>query len=394
MSRRSFVYVRWFSGEEGCHDTNIVRGGTGLKAKNEEKPVLIDGKIKVLHVLVDGNYSGAQNVAINIIKNTCDVCNSVYVSKSGSVQSRLNDEKITFCEVKKIDVKTLKGIIHEQKPDIVHAHDFQASIIAAFSSGKIPVISHIHQNPPWMKKINIKTIAYVTAVRRIDCVLIVSDSVIEEFVFRKNIIRKCDVIGNPVDTQKIRRLSEANMGDHSLDKADLLFLGRLEDVKNPMGFIKIVEMIYKMEQSISAILVGDGSMRDKCESYIKTHGLEEIIRLYGYIENPYPLLKRAKVLCIPSKWEGFGLVAVEGLALGKPVVSSRVGGLKDIVDVDVGKACANEEEFCAEIMQLISDDNYYKKKSCAAIERSQMYDNTTRYYETIKRKYGLLCKKT
>lgn len=77
--------------------------------------------------------------------------------------------------------------------------------------------------------------------------------------------------------------------------------------------------------------------RDKYGARIEELGLVHVIRLYGFQKNPYIYLKQAKVMCMPSKWEGFGLAAVEALALGKPVIAAPVGGLNDIINDNCGK---------------------------------------------------------
>ena len=58
--------------------------------------------------------------------------------------------------------------------------------------------------------------------------------------------------------------------------------------------------------------------------------------------NPYPYLNAGKVMVMPSAWEGFGLAAVEGMCLGKPVVCSGVGGLADIVDENLWSGLQND----------------------------------------------------
>ena len=94
------------------------------------------------------------------------------------------------------------------------------------------------------------------------------------------------------------------------------------------------------------------------------------VHCLGFIDNPYGIINQSKVLCIPSSWEGFGLVAVEALSLGKPVVAANVGGLPGIVTEESGKVCTYESEYIEEIVKLLTDSNYYFMKSSGANDRA------------------------
>ena len=108
------------------------------------------------------------------------------------------------------------------------------------------------------------------------------------------------------------------------------------------------------EMPVKAVMIGDGELREIVEEKIQELGLEEIINLKGFLENPYEVLQKCKVLCMPSRWEGFGLAAVEALALGVPVVATEVGGLPGIIDESCGKLCDSKETFVEEIGSLLS----------------------------------------
>ena len=111
----------------------------------------------ILHILNTGSFSGAENVVISIInefqKRNIENIELIYVSLEGSIRKRLEKEKIKYEPIKKMSVGEIKRVIKKYNPDIIHAHDFTASIICAVSAKKIPVISHIHNNCPWLKKI-------------------------------------------------------------------------------------------------------------------------------------------------------------------------------------------------------------------------------------------------
>ena len=92
-------------------------------------------------------------------------------------------------------------------------------------------------------------------------------------------------------------------------------------------------------------MVGDGEQKDLCIEKIKQYNLENTIKMYGFVENPYVILKNAKIACTTSKWEGFGLAVIEALALGVPVVVENVGNLSEIVNDQCGYVVNGEEEF-------------------------------------------------
>ena len=89
----------------------------------------------------------------------------VYVSLEGSIRERLKQEHIKYEAIEKVSRREIQRVIHKYHPSIIHAHDFTASIICASVAGKIPVISHIHNNSPWLRKVCINSIGYAWRFR-------------------------------------------------------------------------------------------------------------------------------------------------------------------------------------------------------------------------------------
>ena len=348
-----------------------------------------DTKIKtILHVLNTGSFSGAERVAITIIngvqKKYPEKYKLVYVSKRGPIEEVLRNEGIEFEPIEKISISEMRRIIKKYKPDILHAHDFTASVYSSFFANSIPVISHIHNNSPWIKTVNAKTIVYAIACMRCEHILSVSDSVFSEYVFGNHFRDKETVVGNPIDVNRIRYDAKSFKEKKLID---ILFLGRLAPEKNPLGFVEIIKETRKKYENIKACMVGDGALRNDVETAIKALGLEDAIEMKGFRSDPYTYLAKTKVLCMPSKWEGFGLAAVEALSLGVPVIASPVGGLKDIVTEKNGKLCNCTESFATEIYKLLCDQEYYSSKSQGAINTSDELNNIERYISSIESLY-------
>ncbi len=346
--------------------------------------------MKVLHLLASNVFSGAENVACQIINGLGDKVNSVYVSPNGTIGDLLKDRGINHLALEKFNKKNIKKIISEYNPDVIHAHDFKASLMGAVVSKKILVISHLHKNDPRMKKRGLLSVLYALVAKKLFRVITVSSSVMDEYIYKEKYAKKTSVLGNPVDTKSILSKTE-NIGAEK--QYDLAFCGRLEPEKNPIEFVNICKEIKDIGIDIKAVMLGEGYLKEEIVKSIEKLGLKENVRLLGFVKNPYAELNTAKVMCVPSVFEGFGLVAVEGLSLGLPVVASEVGGLVDIVNDGCGMLCKTRPQFVEEIKLLLTEEDYYNKKSDLAKKRAQELDNVEEYMNEVYGIYQTACEK-
>lgn len=350
--------------------------------------------MRVLHVLNTGKYSGAENVVITLIHALEDTAECAYVSPDGPIRIILEENNITFYPIstKATNAKELKRIIDEFKPDIIHTHDYNAGIMAVLTGTRLPIINHLHNNTPWLRSFCGKSIAYGLSCLRYQKIFTVSDSVMNEFIFGNWFRTKSEVVGNPIDLNKIRQKANAQMDEALVSKAktDLVFLGRLSPPKNIFFLLEVLRDVKKQLPNITLSVIGTGELRKDFEARIEELDLSENVVLFGFQNNPYPLLKQAKVMCMPSKWEGFGLAAVEAMALGLPVVAANVGGLSTIVNEQCGKLCEEKREYVDEIVRLLSDERFYRSKVDGAICRADKYDNLDTYKEAVVAVYTQL----
>lgn len=319
--------------------------------------------MRVIHLLSSNNLSGAEKVAISIINSCTENVESFYASPSGKIINSLEKLEIKHIPIERINPISISTIIRKYKPDIVHAHDFRASIKLGFTPLKCKKISHIHQNPPWINKLSLYTFLYLLSCLFYNKVYSVSNKIFEESLIDKFFHRKIKNAQNHINRNEIQELASKELVEKNYD---LIFVGRLSKEKDPLRFIKIAEKIIKEDKKIKAVMLGDGDLKNICLDYILAHELEDNIHLLGYVSNPYPIMNSSKVLVITSKWEGFGLAAVEALLLGKPVLAPPVGGLINIVDDDNGKLCFTDEEYYNFLTSILSDNAYYNKLSAYA----------------------------
>ncbi len=338
--------------------------------------------MKVMHVLKTNKFSGAESVAISIIKATRDSAESVYVSPAGEIDQFLDRDGITHYRVDKLRISEIKKAVKAIKPDIIHAHDFSASIICACASHSTPVISHIHNNALWIRKVNARSLAYALSCSRYAKIIGVSESIIRDFCFGERFVSKFTVIHNPINKEKIGEMA----GNHS-EKYDIGFLGRMSEPKNPLFFVQIIKELKRTNRDIKAVMIGDGEQFEEVSESIRENELASNIRMVGFQSNPYQILNECKTLCMPSKWEGFGLAAEEAMVLGIPVVASRTGGLQEIVDETCGFLCSELSDYIRSFQRIFSDVEFYQSLCSGAYTRSKGFSELSDYKKIIESLY-------
>lgn len=346
--------------------------------------------IKIAHIINSKIYSGLENVVCTIMEyfkqNYKDI-DMIYVTQDGPIADVLKEKKLKYYIIEKMNTKNINKFIKEYKPDILHAHDFTASVICALTNTRIPIINHLHNNAPWIKKINVNSIAYLYAGLRAKKILTVSSSIENEYIFSKFIKNKIDMVGNPVSRKKI--LDMVSEDDYN-KIYDICCIGRIVEQKNPKRFIDIIYKLKKKIPNIKAVWVGNGEMYEEIINYRDKMDLKENIEFVGFKKNPYTYLATSKIFLLTSSTEGYGLVAFEALTLGVPCVVSNIGGLPSIVDNSCGKLCNIDKDFIDEVSELICNHDYYVYKQKKSREKSAKLDNFSAYMQNINAMYESL----
>lgn len=101
----------------------------------------------------------------------------------------------------------------------------------------------------------------------------------------------------------------------------ILGAGRLTKAKDFTTLIRAFALV-RQERPVRLMILGEGEERHRLEALVRELGLERDAALPGFTDNPYKYMKRAAIFVLSSRWEGFGMVLVEAMALGTPVVST------------------------------------------------------------------------
>ena len=118
----------------------------------------------------------------------------------------------------------------------------------------------------------------------------------------------------------------------------VLYVGRLEVAKGVDYLIKAFAHVHHVLPEARLRIVGDGSQREVLEGVVKQLGLGGLVEFAGYVkpEQIYQEYAAASLVAIPSVWpEGLGLVGLEALGIGRPIVGSNSGGIPELIDSEV-----------------------------------------------------------
>lgn len=339
--------------------------------------------MRIIHLLPSRSMSGAENVAITIIKGLSEY-KCIYVSPAGPISEIVKDAGVEYVPLREFSRNELKQVVNDLRPALIHAHDYRASILAGSLVGAPPVISHLHNNWPWASRVSGRTLAYIALLPRYKRIIAVSRAIVEEHAFRRLLAKRTVIVENGIDKGRLRDLSVTSEAEAS----DVLFVGRLTEQKDPLFFIEIVRLLRHEFPLIRAVMVGTGALEGECRKAIVRYGLEENIRLVGFVRNPYGYMARARMLILPSRWEGYGLVAYESLVLGTPVLCRPVGGLRSLLrDGEGVRFCKTLEEFVAAASHILRNEEEHARQRAAAFSFAENVPDRDEFLARIRSVY-------
>jgi len=124
----------------------------------------------------------------------------------------------------------------------------------------------------------------------------------------------------------------------------ILHIGRFTEVKNHQLLVSAFEKFVKARANSKLILIGDGELRSSIESMVKEKGISEKVEFLGIQSNVYSFLNESDMFILTSKYEGIPLTLVEAMGTGLPVISTKVGGVPDMIEDGVSGLLVDVDE--------------------------------------------------
>ena len=243
-----------------------------------------------------------------------------------------------------------RAIVAEVKSsscEVIHAHVSLPAGFAAVLAGvwtRRPVIITEHRGPfsALMQSARDRfKVRY--ALDHAKCVIAVSTALARQME-AQGIRRSIQVIPNLVDTKLFKPTPSTRQDGEPFR---LLFAGILRDhEKNLPSLLRAVEHLTRGKDQYRLVIVGDGVVRQECESIARQLDISDRCSFVGALA-PDALAKEmtdCDAFVLPSRAETFGIVAAEAMSVGRPVIATRCGGPEDIVTCETGKLVAVDDD--------------------------------------------------
>ncbi len=225
-------------------------------------------------------------------------------------------------------------------PDVVHAHDwmtYEAGLRSARHHGK-PLVAHIHATE--LDRTHFHPNEWIYGRERWGFEQ--ADHIIAVSNYTKNILTqhygitpdKISVVHNGSDEAHHVNETHAHITTASPIKNPIvLFLGRLTIQKGPMHFLEMASMVHRHDPNVQFVVAGDGYMLPSLVHQSVKLGLQDCMVFAGKVssDEARKLYSQASCFVMPSLSEPFGLVALEAIAQGTPVILSKQSGASEVI---------------------------------------------------------------
>ena len=234
----------------------------------------------------------------------------------------------------------LAKLLKRERVDVIHAHQYSPffyAMAARFLGRGIPVLftehGRFHPDYPRRKRIAFNRLC----LRRKDRVVSVGESVRQQLIHNEGIPdRRIGIVYNGVDLSPFEDAPddrESVRREIGVGPADFLIVhvGRLDPIKDHATAIHAIQRVAAQCEHARLAVVGEGPELPRIQSEIERCGVEPYVRLLGLRRDVPRVLRAADAFLMTSVSEGIPLAVIEAMGAGLPVVSTDVGGVKEVV---------------------------------------------------------------
>jgi glycosyltransferase involved in cell wall biosynthesis len=357
--------------------------------------------MKLLYIITGADIGGAQKHLMDLVqwfdKSGDEV--EVITGEEGPLVDWLRSKSIPVTIIpipRKIEVLNdwkafikLRKHISTNHYNVVHCHSSKAGIIGRLAAYlcRIPkIVFTAHGFVFTDLTLSKKKRSFYIYLEKLFGILSSDIITVSQFDYQAGIEiglkpRKLHVIHNALPKQDIIALSEWEEKQEVLRKAErkiIGFVGRLVSEKNIDMIIRVASLFKERSyEHVLFWLVGDGKMEDYYRQKVLEQGLEDNVLFLGNQSHVLQLMDQMHLQIITSHKEGLPYVMLEAMGRGLPVVSTDVGGVKEVLDPDQRLGLIvpiNDDQLMFEkLLDLLSNDRKRESLGKQLLEQTNLY---------------------
>ena len=332
--------------------------------------------MRVLHVVTSLDVGGTQRLLTDLIPGISNCCHAdllVYLDIENGFKRTLLEKGIRIIDIDEPDFGSF-GVVFKLRRifrnyDIVHVHLFpslyQCALAAIGLRTKMVYTEHStsnrRRNKFWLRPV--ERFIY-SRYERIISISKDTENALTSWLGYGG--ERFVTINNGVDISRFNSIEVPRVENA------LVMVSRFAPAKDQETVIRAIPYV---RNEVFVRFVGDGVTRQKCERLSAELGVSDRVQFWGSRSDVAELISSSLIGVQSSKWEGFGLTAVEMMACGKPVIASNVDGLRQVVDgagllFEVG----DEKQLADLVNKLYSDRAFYETIAARCRQRAESFD--------------------
>lgn len=263
----------------------------------------------------------------------------------GRMQARGVDVRVVHLEplFNPFALMRLVRVLSQEHVTILQTHGARANFygrVAGWLAGVPVVVSTVHNSVADYAGSRLKRWIYSAALRAtlplVSRIICVSDAIRRDVVGEGPVAAGlAEMVHNGVDRPSFQKSVDRNKVRREFGLTDgplLVTVARLTEQKGHRDLIESLALLRNRWPQLQCVCVGDGELKEPLEALAGERGLSSMCRFVGSRDDVMEFYAAADVVVLPSHSEGFPFVILEALAMGKPVIATRVNGVPEVIE--------------------------------------------------------------